>query len=236
MAITVHCALCGRENELGRMFCVGCGQRLQFNAPDAMSFSRQPRPFRLGRLFRSVLLILFLLAVVLGLLVVFPPAPLGGVTDGTGGQAAEERLQAVRSSISVGGVGAEVEITEAALNGWLSNCLARVQDERITVRMTSGELILEGASRFHLDGTAGRYFKTSLPLTLRLGAHLQAGSLSMDRVSVGLLPLPGPLGEPVRQWFAARIAPLWRELRLDSLMRAVEIQPGRAILRLDRAP
>ena len=236
MSISVHCALCGHENELGRMFCVACGKRLHFDGPDAMSFSRQPRSFPFGRLLRIVLLILLLLAVVLGLLVFFPPAPLGVVTDGTGGQAAEARLQMVRSSISVGGAGAEVELTEAALNGWFSNRLDRVHAERITVRMTPGALTLEGACRVHLHGSVGRYFQTPLPLTLRLGAHLQAGRLTLDRVSVGMLALPGRLGDPVRQWFAARISPLWRELRLDSILRSVEIQHGRALLRLDRTP
>ncbi len=234
--MTVQCALCGHENELGRMFCVGCGQRLQFNAPDAMSFKNQPRPFPWGRLWRIFLLMLLLLAISAGLLAVLPPADLGGATDSEGGRAVEERILAVRSSVCVGGPGAEVEVTEAALNGWLSNCLVRTHSEPIAVRMAAGDLTFEGVSRFRFTGAAGRYVQMSFPLTLRLGMHLQSGRLDLDRASVGLLPLPGRLGDPVRKWFSARIAPLWRELRLETIVRAVEIQPGRALLRLDHAP
>ena len=104
------------------------------------------------------------------------------------------------------------------------------------VRLAAGDLTFEGVSLFRLKGSAGRYVQVTLPLTLRLGMHLQAGRLDLDRVSVGLLPLPGRLGDPVRKWFSARITPLWRELRLETIVRAVEIQPGRALLRLDHAP
>lgn len=235
MSITVHCNLCGHENELGRMFCIGCGQRLSFDGPEGISFKSEPRPFAIGRVFRFALLILFLLAVAAGLLLVFPPVPLGGFADGSGGQASDERLKALRSSISLGGAGAEVEVTEAALNGWLSNRLSRVQGERITVRMAAGAVLVEGACSLRFPGAVGRMIPMPLPLTLRLGAHLQGGGLAADRVSVGLLPLPGRLGGPVRRWFEARLVPPWRELRIDAFLRAVDIQPGRMLLRLDRA-
>jgi len=68
MAMTVHCAMCGHENDLGRVFCSACGQRLRFDGLDAVSFNRQPRLFRWGRLFRIGMLILLLLSIALGLL------------------------------------------------------------------------------------------------------------------------------------------------------------------------
>ncbi len=236
MSVTVHCALCGNNNELGRMFCVACGQRLKFDGPDAISFSSQPKPFRSGRMFLVLLLGLLLLAVVPGLLMVLPPAPLGVVADGRAGQAAEERCRTIRSNISLGGAGADVEVAEAALNGWLSNRISRVHGELLTVKMAAGSLTLEGVCRPQFAGVVGRYFQMPLSLTLRICAQMQSGRLVPVRVSVGRLALPGFAGAPVRQWFAARISPLWRELRLEPILRTAEIHAGRMRLRLDRAP
>ena len=104
-----QCPQCGCPNEMGRIFCIRCGVKLDF--------TRMTRSSRIdvGSIFTAILrLLVFLVVVTVAGLAVWSVAPLGQV----GGEADAREWLHQRDLLKAGG-SAQVEVSETTINAYL---------------------------------------------------------------------------------------------------------------------
>jgi hypothetical protein len=236
MTAWVKCPSCGARNDftVNRFHCRSCGAKL-----DLSRLRTGPTPGRLishylKRLLRMVVLVTLL--VVLTLLV-WPTTPEGESGSAEDGLACFEKLAELYEAI---GEGKRLEriFTEAEVNGYFVELLAEAVPDgletprglhmrAINLSFTEAEFIVHILAEWKV-----------LRLTYEVAGQprLRDGRFEVDvsRVSMGHLPVPGPL----KQHFAGRLMPLFEQMDreryvLDNLSQ-IDLRPGRARLRTGR--
>jgi hypothetical protein len=206
----VACAKCGKRNEASRLFCTGCGAKLdlsnvRINKGGGLS---------VGRLVaRTVRMALFLgLLAVLGLLV-WPSQPTGMAGTVEDGRVLYDKLRdldrALRTSVTVRQI-----IPEKEINGYFAYLLA----ERAAPSAGAGQLDTQDI-RIHLTpGEATVHIKAKLSfLTLTYEITGQPSLenrrflFNAQRVKMGHLPLPGFIGDRLE----TRVAAVFRNLKQE---------------------
>ncbi len=226
MTAAVKCRACGTINNIGRMFCVRCGQQL--SPGDIRPVARGGGPARFVRL-------LFLLALLAALVQMARPVP-GIGRPGT----TAEGLQCARrmgelEALTQAGRAGEERFTEQEVNGYLHHLLTN-SPNRVTSGLVRAEL---ETFRVRLgDGEAALVWVVRLgflPLSYEVAGRPAIGpdgfSFEARRVRAGQLPLPGRAGA----WAASRLfrvfANLTREKKLLDGLAEVRVEAEAVVAR-----
>lgn len=217
----ITCTSCAHENDLGRVFCVECGARLDLSNTSVTAMKEQQRASSRIRPVRIVIPAILVLALVLLGLAAWPAAPVGAPAAEGGSQRVDQSLAALRDGLATADTLA-APFVEADLNKWLEVRSRRRRLPPATVDLQPDRVVL------HLAMGAGPYTLGSVtvgpfPYTVRLTARPDGGSLRPGRVTVGHLPCPGPAAQAVRRLTDPAVAALVREARLPDRISAIRI-------------
>ncbi len=232
MTAWVKCPSCGARNELlvDRLYCNRC------SAPLDLSHVRfgASRSVSIGRFVKRLvrMLVLALLLVVLVLLL-WPTTPQGTAGTREDAEACFEKLAELYDAIEAGHRLQRI-LTEAEVNGYLDALLEgavpdpEVRDTALNMRAINLSFT-EEAFVVHI---LAEWNVLRLSYEIEGQPRLQDGQFGVDvlRVSLGHLPMPGPM----KQRFAKRLLPLFEQLEqeryvLDNL---TQINLGEARIRL----
>jgi hypothetical protein len=228
MSSTVTCGKCGAENRLGTLFCRQCGSRLDLSNLNASSMNAKPSGG--GRFSRYVRIAIFLLLLAsLGLLC-WPVAPAGDAPAPDGAATLANKVRALRGAMQRGNEVVE-EITEAEINAQLRARLikpeASADDEKFKLVLRSVRLDV------HPEGTQVWLGNSLGPLRITYVTTTQATrgadgrhAFSAGRVSIGHLPMPGPLRDRALKQMIAVFSVLNEELAVLNGVPGVEILDG----------
>ncbi|OGV58850.1 MAG: hypothetical protein A2283_00700 [Lentisphaerae bacterium RIFOXYA12_FULL_48_11] len=188
----IICAKCGTDNQLGRVFCMSCGAKLDLtHMSNQMLVKSNEESWLRANWPKLVFIPLFLLVVALVGLVMWPVNELigaGGTSAGgrkiEGQIASLERLKAgQRFSYSV---------TEQDLNGYCTEVLAKKSKiNSMSVKMFKGLLVTRMMNVYYEI----KVEKVKVPIALSVEVKYvpEGARLKAARASIGHLPLPGPL-------------------------------------------
>ena len=236
MTAWVKCPSCGARNELlvDRLYCQRCKGKLDLSR---VRFGER-RHIALGaylkRLVRVIVLV-FLLAVLA--LLVWPTSPEGIPGTGEDGHAGFDKLADLYEAIEEGRALQRV-LREEEVNGYFSVLL----EEAATEVPESGRglnvrsIKLSFTESYFTVHILAEWKMLRLTYEVQARPRLHDGRFAVEalRVSLGHLPVPGPL----RQRFAGRLMPLFEQMEqeryvLDHLTQ-IDLGPQRVRLRTGR--
>jgi hypothetical protein len=201
----INCHQCGATNDFGRVFCIKCGAKLDFETAERKVHTQRRTEKRgaLWRLIRGFFLLGLLAAIGL---ILWPITPTGAT--GTPEQAAQFRAKILQLESAIAEErAASAEFSEAEVNAHLAQIVRYAQSQNPTQEVW--ELKLEGIhvalqpDQFVFLMTASR---SPLMLSYEMVGSPVAGSkpmqLKISKVRWGHLPIP----VPVSGWLTDRIS------------------------------
>ena len=197
----IECAQCGAPNDLGRVFCTSCGQKLDLSRHTAVKEIQDSAfvvMFRnVKRIVGPVLAIVIILMIAL---LIWPVAPGKITTEPRGTQRVQQKMQAVKAL----GAGQSVAVlfTEKEINSYLETKRAKLNFRTLGVTFSPVGFAITATAAITLPFTIPVANTNQLPYSISLGGTFTDGRLSVQS-RVGHLPLPGPLGAYPRQCLAA---------------------------------
>lgn len=230
-SIKIECQKCGHRNDLGRVFCVGCGVKLDMRATSAhdLKADREGFPSWIRPLVTTLLLIAVLAVIGLALW----PAPLPKVFfDKSGSVQVPMKAKAILTALSYNR-NVTMSMTEGELNGYLTDRARSKKLEALAIDLKPGsfDLYLAESARLPVSNVQWAA-KMRIPLSMHLRGSFQGGTLSVDQVHVGHLALPGGAGNMVTTRFAGLFVDILREQRFVSSLKSVALEEDRADLML----
>ncbi len=217
----ITCSSCGHENDLGRVFCVECGARLDFSNTAVHQINDRQRESSRIRPSRIVIPAIVVLVLALAILAGWSTPPIGAPAAEGGSQRVEQSLAALRSGlVSANTLGAS--FSEPEINKWLEVRCRRLKLPAASIDLSAGRVMI------HLVLSAGPYRIGSVtvgpfPYTVRISATPDAGRLRPRGVTVGHLPCPGPAGAAVRRLAAPTLEALAAEARLPDRISEIRV-------------
>jgi hypothetical protein len=202
MAIKIECSQCGFKNDLGRVFCEQCSQKLDMTRT-AMVDMKNRREFEFGKFVgRSVGWVAFLsIAALLGL-ALWPVPPTSVLMDPAGLHQIPAKMGAVKKALAAR-KGVSVNFGEDEVNGYL---VARARNRKLvslTVDFKPGKFELEARMDWRPPVTNLTWLaRARLPLNCRLTGAFEEGRFVVRRTHLGRLPMIGPAMAPVQDFFA----------------------------------
>lgn len=211
MNASVKCSKCGRDNEISRLFCKYCGDKL-----DLSNVRTGPSIAGMGislvkRLIRFAVL-LGLLAV-LGLLL-WPTEPSGLIGTDEDARSLHGKLVTLDGAIR-GGTYARSEVTEQEINAYLSALLRPpdIDGSASDTRFVAESVVVsldEGSLTVHVL-TSWRGLNVSYEIEGRPVWNESGFALDPQRVQLGHLTMPGAAGD----WLAQRVAVIFERLESE---------------------
>ena len=231
MAIKIECSNCGHQNDLGRVFCLQCGQKMDLRAT-AMTDLNARRESDYGTLIRRIMatVVALLIAGVVG--VAFWPMKCPPVLrDGAGAVQVPIKAKAIRSALSFNR-NVSLDFSEGELNGFLAGRAAARHVELVAIDLKPGAFELYSA--FYLTPFTNVAWLAGIrvPVALNLRGSFQAGVLTVEKVHLGHLPLPEMARKPVVDYFSALFSDILSEKRVVSSLKSVAIEETKADLSL----
>lgn len=236
MTASVKCPSCGERNDLrvNRLFCNRCGAKL-----DLSRLRVQPAGALTVGLFFKRLLRVVVLVTLLGVLVLllWPAAPEGMPGTEEDGRVCFEKLAELYEAID-NDAALERVFREQEVNGYFDVLLAETEAARpeTTRGLNMRAINLSFTDRSFVVHIRAEWKVLQLSYEVEGRPRLRDGRFDMEvlRVSIGHLPLPGPL----RQRFAARFLPLFEQMEreryvLDHLSH-IDLAPRRVRLSTGR--
>lgn len=238
------CPKCGHNNELGRVFCHQCGQKLDLNQIQAPGKIRRPRSsWTVGRILGLGIRLVILGVLIWGIYLAFQvPAPPDQTTLNVDlvsfyrkRDAMENAIQRQRPS--------EITFTEAEVNAFLQSLkLEQPSGRGVVVTVTKLWLWLDAqGATAQVWGkiSLGERWEKKLALRYKVRPRVAEGRLEFEPVEgqIGSLPVPRwvlrhtPFME---RWFAQVFGQLEEEKRLLNASSAVET--GQHVLRVKYQP
>lgn len=231
MAIKIECSNCGYQNDLGRVFCVQCGQKMDLKAT-SMADLADRREFDYGALIRGILttVVMLLVAGVLGL--AFWPLRCPTVfREDAGAVQVPIKAKAIRSALSYNR-NINLSFTEGELNGFLAERAKSRKLEALAIDLKPGVFDLYSGVSWRPPTNLTFLASVRIPLTLNLRGSFQAGVFTIETVRVGHLSLPASAATPVTDHFAGLFADILAEKRVVSSLKSVAIEEAKADLSL----
>ena len=231
MAIKIECSNCGHQNDLGRVFCVQCGQKLDLHATSMQELDDR-REFDFSKLFKGLLVAVVVLAFggILGAAFWQVQKPIvqlevAGVTQVP--IKARAVLQAISYHRSV-----TLDLTERELNGFLAE-RAKIRKLRdLTIDLKTGTFELYAALNWCPATNVSFLASVNLPVTLGMRGSFKDGKLMVEQARVGHLVLPGSARKAVVDYFADVFKDVTGEQRFVSSLKPVAIEESTAHLPL----
>lgn len=216
----IACPNCGKDNELGRIFCLKCGAKLDLNAISAPTSAKNPSLRKAKKAAKAVvvntvfttikvLLVAFSTAVIT--LIFIPPSMTRFKCTSEDADTFDEKKfqleDAVNSNSSLA-----VNISEREINGMLQRHVKKLNEEfKSEIKLGSIYASCENDTiAFSID-RKWRYFHVFLVYTTK--PELKNGKILFRPVggAIGRFPLPQPAIVP----YANLLTPLWAKFRFD---------------------
>jgi len=231
MAIKIECELCGFRNDLGRVFCAQCGQKL--NLKDiAMDELEDHREFDFGKLIRLGLSALVLVALsTLLVLALWPAKPVPVYTEAVGARQIPVKVGAIIRALSYNKP-VTLDFQEGELNGFLAERAKLRHLKAFTIDLKPGAFDLYASWNWTPLTNLAFLTKVKIPVTMSLKGGFQGGVFIPEKGQFGHLPLPGKALGLSTDFFASLLPDILAEKRLIDALRTVAIEENRADLTL----
>ena len=221
------CQKCGAENPLGRVFCGGCGGKLDLSNMTSEMVADQQRPNFVQLHWRKALgvLILSLLAMI-GLTFWPQTAPLGDEGRSSGASKVRSRMRTLANQSS--GRVLKAEFTEADVNAYLKfSRIRRTKIRSFTVSMDPG--ILNARMMLPMKTIKLGAKKLVLEMSYDVACTPMGGRLYISSAKIGHLPAIGPLKKIAVMPFVKLLAN-GNETKLMKAASSIEFQEGKAVV------
>ena len=229
MAIKIECSNCGHQNDLGRIFCVQCGQKMDMHATSMVDLNAR-REFDYGALIRRsvVAVLVLLIAGVVGL--AFWPMKCPPVfRDDAGAVQVPIKAKAIRSALSFNR-NVNLNFSEGELNGFLADRAKSRKIELLAIDLKPGAFVLYSALYWSPLTNVAWLASIRVPVAISLQGSFQAGVLTIEQVHMGHLPLPGSVRNPVKDYFSTLFSDILSEKRITSSLKTVALEETKADL------
>ena len=231
MGIKIECSGCGFQNDLGRMFCGGCGQKLDMNATSMEDLDDRVE-FDYAKLFRRLITALVLLVVfgVGGL--AFWPAHIPAVfSEPAGTVQVPAKARAVRQALSYNRA-IKSDFSEGELNGFLADRAKSRKLGALAIDLKPGSFDLYTSLVWTPPASLKFLASVRIPISFGMRGSFREGIMTVDKVWVGHLPLFGPARKVVTGYFATLFRDVVGEQKVVSALRSVAIEETRVELSL----
>ncbi|MBL7115758.1 MAG: zinc ribbon domain-containing protein [Kiritimatiellae bacterium] len=221
------CPKCGTENPLGRVFCGGCGGKLDLSNMSSEMVANQQRPNFVQMHWRKALGILILLLLAVTGLAFWPQTtPFGEEGRSSGASKVRSRMRTLASQSS--GRVLKAEFAEADVNAYLK--FSRIRRTRIrsfTVSMDPG--VLNARIMLPVKTIKVGSKKVVLEMSYDVACSSMGGQLYISSAKIGHLPALGPLKKVAVMPFLKLMAD-GVEAKLMKAASGIEFQEGKAIV------
>ena len=228
----IACESCGLENELGRVFCVNCGQRLNLSRTSAEEIRGNVQADRARSYGKAWVALIFLVVVGVAALVLWPASRVGESPATGGADKVRTKLWGLDQAVTVGESGGTF-FHEGDINDYLATRAADLGFASLSVRLTQGHFLLRGVRPAVPVGLG----KTSLG-TIRISYEVEGSPSGADwnvtGGAIGHLPLFGPLKRFAFNPMADALAKAKKERQFLSKVSTIQVQPGRVEIKAQR--
>lgn len=229
MAIRIECSNCGHRNDLGRVFCVSCGQKLDLRST-SMGDLQERREVDYGKWIQPLLVGVVILAVagIVGAILWPVPTPVVFFDD-SGAVQVPIKARAVRAALSYNRE-IKITLTEAEINGFLAERAKSRKVGKLAMDLRTGTFDIYAGFNWAPATNVAWLAKVRLPVSMDLRGGFQAGVLTVERARIGHLPLPGASRKVVLDYFGTLFADVVGEKRFVSSLKSVAIDESKADL------
>lgn len=231
MAIKIQCSTCGFQNDLGRVFCAQCGQKLDLR-DTSMEDLEERREFNYGKLFRWVIsvAVLALVASLLGL-ALWAVKPMPVYMDAAGSRQVPIKLAAILRALSYNKP-VTLDFQEGELNGFLAERAKVKHLKAMAIDLKPGTFDLYASFNWSPPTNLAFLAKIKIPISMSLKGGFQGGVFIPEKGQVGHLPLLGKSLKLSTDFFAGLLPDIVAEKRLIDALRTVAIEERQADLTL----
>ena len=231
MAIKIQCTVCGFQNELGRIFCAQCGQKLDLR-DTSMDELQDRREIDFGKWIRWGLTSVVLLVVTSLLALAFwPGKPVPVFMEAAGARQVPVKIGAVLRALSYNRP-MTLDFQEGELNGFLAERAKVRHLKALTIDLKPGAFDLYASFTWTPATNPAFLAKIKIPVTLGLRGGFQGGVFIPEKGAVGHLPLQGRTLALATGFYARLLSDIVNEKRVIDALRTVAIEERRADLTL----
>lgn len=229
MAIKIDCQICGFENDLGRVFCVHCGKKLEFSRTSLDELAERRQTDWTPVIKRIIGAVVFLVIVVV-VAVAFWPLPPSDLQIDPSGVAqipikTRQMQDALRAHQSV-----KVTFNESELNGFLA-ARAKLRNVRqLVLDLKPGAFTMTAWDDWVPVAAAPGLSNLAIRVSCEWTATLDKGGLVVKGGRFGHLPLPTPLAAFAASQFSVWFDDVLAQTGLVQSLKSVEIDDSKASL------
>jgi len=207
VAVKIPCSQCGTENALGRVFCSGCGLKLESANISQESLAKAQRPAKTVKLASRIVGILVAISAVVLLSFMHWPSPIDA-DEGTrrAGNTATRKLDLVDRQIKTGSLRlVSQNFTEKDVNGYF---IFHGSKKRRLLDVAFHEGHFEARLVSSIGPiTIGSFESPALRLSRKVRGRASASGIEITHGSIGHVPMIGPLkGIPAKAIRKAALA------------------------------
>lgn len=229
MAIRIECSKCGFQNELGRVFCSSCGQKLNLQ-DTSMTDLNARREVDYGKWIRVLLMGVLILSVGgLAGAILWPVKAPPVFFEAAGSVQIPIKAKAARTALSYNRE-IKIDLTEAELNGFLTERAKSRKAGKLVIDLKTGQFDLYAGFDWVPTTNIAWLAKVKIPVTMDMRAGFQAGVLMIERARIGHLPLPGSSKNVVIDYFGSLFSDITGEKRVVSFLKNVAIEDTKVTL------
>ena len=229
MSIKIECKHCGEQNDLGRVFCVQCGKRLELTQTSLDELAER-RTIDWGPIVKRIFGTVVLLAIVGVVGIAFWPQPPSTLpVDPAGVAQLPMKTRALQKALRAHQQ-TKVTLSEAELNGFLDARAKLRQVRQLTVALKPGVFTMaaldDWAPAAQLAGLTGLVIRISCDWT----ASYDNGTLAIQSGRFGHLPLPNAAATYAASQFGGWFDDVLSQTGILKSLKSVTIDEGKADL------
>ena len=229
MAIHIECSQCGNQNDLGRVFCTSCGQKLNLQDTSMVDLNDR-REVDYGKWIRGLLAAVLILGVGgLAGTILWTVKPPSVFCEAAGAVQIPIKAKAARTALSYNRE-VKIDLTEGELNGFLAERAKSRKAGKLVIDLKTGTFDLYTGFDWSPPTNMTWLAKVKIPVSMDMRAGFQAGVLMIERGRIGHLPLPGSSKNVVIHYFETLFADITGEKRVVSSLKSVAIEETKVTL------
>lgn len=229
MAIKIECQICGAENDLGRMFCVQCGKKIEFSKTSLDELAERNRTDWAPVIRRIFAAIVFLVIVGFAALAFWPQSPATRQADPAGVQQIPIKTRVMQNALRSR---KQVKVTfdEAELNGFL-DARAKLRNVRqLSIDLKPGVFTMAVWNDWIPAAEVPGLSNLVIPVSCEWTAAFDKGALVVKEGRFGHLPLPTPLAAYAASQFGGWFDDVLSQTGIVKSLKSVEIDDTKAAL------
>lgn len=192
MNIKVTCDKCGHDNELGRVFCTGCGQKLNLIHKTSVHELKVSLWKIMLHAAIKAFFVIVIIIILTGLVLAFWPLAMAGrMGDPRGQQRLAQKIHSANAVLP--GQQKAIVFSESEINWYLEKAKNRGDLQLIAVQLTRQHFIVRATSGISLPFTLPGGKNNIIPYSLALGGEFTNGNWAITSRAMGHLPLFGVL-------------------------------------------